>query len=168
MGFNSGFKGLTPPRSNGKPEAATAVYRLLMMGKRMPETCWAVFERRATNLRDWCIWLVVLFECMMMHGLTNPKCLSVRKGPTLQDEYKYPKCKRSYEPKRRQILCIKLNTCHSDNLLSNVKINFSSKTKYVLNVVRVNEKSNMPKMWCSLHWNGPDVYYFSSVKSRKT
>jgi len=30
---------LLPPRSNGKPEAATAVYKLLMMGKRMPETC---------------------------------------------------------------------------------------------------------------------------------
>jgi len=64
---------LLPPRSNGKPEAATAVYKLLMMGKRMPETYWAVFERRAINLRDWCICLVDLFECMMMHGLTNPK-----------------------------------------------------------------------------------------------
>jgi hypothetical protein len=64
---------LLPPRSNGKPEEATAVYKLLMMGKRMPETCWAVFERRGTNLRDWCIWLDNLFECMMMHGLTNPK-----------------------------------------------------------------------------------------------
>jgi hypothetical protein len=30
---------LLPPRSNGKPEAATAVYKLMMMGKRMPETC---------------------------------------------------------------------------------------------------------------------------------
>jgi len=30
---------LLPLRSNGKPEAATAVYKLLMMGKRMPETC---------------------------------------------------------------------------------------------------------------------------------
>jgi hypothetical protein len=30
---------LLPPRSNGKPEAATAVYKLLMIGKRMPETC---------------------------------------------------------------------------------------------------------------------------------
>jgi hypothetical protein len=39
----------------------------------MPETCWAVFERRAINLRDWCIWLVDLFECVMMQGLTNPK-----------------------------------------------------------------------------------------------
>jgi len=28
-----------PPLSNGKPEAATAVDRLLMMGMRMPETC---------------------------------------------------------------------------------------------------------------------------------
>jgi hypothetical protein len=68
---------LLPPRSNDKPEAATAVYKLLMMGKRMPETCWAVFERRAKNLRDCCIWLVDLFECMMMHGLTNPKSVTV-------------------------------------------------------------------------------------------
>jgi hypothetical protein len=30
---------LLPPRSYGKPEAAVAVDRLLMMGKRMPETC---------------------------------------------------------------------------------------------------------------------------------
>jgi hypothetical protein len=30
---------LLPPRSNGKPEAATAVYKLLMMGKSMPVTC---------------------------------------------------------------------------------------------------------------------------------
>jgi hypothetical protein len=28
-----------PPRSNGKPEAATAVYKLLMMGMKMSETC---------------------------------------------------------------------------------------------------------------------------------
>jgi len=37
---------LLPPRSNCKPEATTAVYKLLMMGKRMPETCWAVFNDR--------------------------------------------------------------------------------------------------------------------------
>jgi hypothetical protein len=30
---------LLQPRSYGKPEAAAAVDRLLMMGKRMPETC---------------------------------------------------------------------------------------------------------------------------------
>jgi hypothetical protein len=30
---------LLPPRSNGKPEAASAVDRLLMVGMRMPETC---------------------------------------------------------------------------------------------------------------------------------
>jgi hypothetical protein len=28
---------------------------------------------RAINLRDWCIWLVDFFKCMLMHGLTNPK-----------------------------------------------------------------------------------------------
>jgi len=66
---------LLPPRSNGKPEAATAVDKLLMMCMRMPETCWAVFKRQAINLRDWCIWLVDLFEYMMMHGLTIPKLI---------------------------------------------------------------------------------------------
>jgi hypothetical protein len=30
---------LLPPRSYGKPEATTAVDKLLMMGMRMPETC---------------------------------------------------------------------------------------------------------------------------------
>jgi hypothetical protein len=30
---------LLPPRSNGKPEATTAVIELLMMGITMPETC---------------------------------------------------------------------------------------------------------------------------------
>jgi len=30
---------LLSPRSNGKPEAATAVVELLMMGVKMPETC---------------------------------------------------------------------------------------------------------------------------------
>ena len=47
-------------RSNGKPEAATAGDKLLMMGMRMPETCWAVFKRQAINLGHWCIWLVDL------------------------------------------------------------------------------------------------------------
>ena len=64
---------LLPSRSNGKPEAATAVDKLLMMGVRMPKTCWAVFKRQAINLRNWCIWLVDLFEYMMMHGVTNLK-----------------------------------------------------------------------------------------------
>jgi hypothetical protein len=62
-----------PPRSNGKSEGDTAVDKFMMMGVRMPETCWAVFKRQAINLKDWCIWLVDLFEYMMMHGLTNPK-----------------------------------------------------------------------------------------------
>ena len=41
---------LLPPRSCGKLEAAAAVDRLLLMGIRMPETCWAVFKRQAINL----------------------------------------------------------------------------------------------------------------------
>jgi hypothetical protein len=46
---------------------------LLMMGMRMPETCRAVFKRQAIKLRDWCIWLVYLFQYMMKHGLSNSK-----------------------------------------------------------------------------------------------
>jgi hypothetical protein len=45
-----------------------------MMGMRMPKTCWAVCKWQTINLRDWYIWLVDLFEYMMMHELTNPKC----------------------------------------------------------------------------------------------
>jgi hypothetical protein len=41
---------LPSPCSYGKPEAAAAVDRLLMMGVRMPETCSAVFKRQAINL----------------------------------------------------------------------------------------------------------------------
>jgi len=48
---------------------------LLMMGMRMPETCWAVFERQVINLRNCCIWLVDSVESMMMHGLANPNFL---------------------------------------------------------------------------------------------
>jgi len=35
-----------------KPEAATAVVELLMMGMRISETCWAVFKRQVVNLRN--------------------------------------------------------------------------------------------------------------------
>ena len=66
---------LLPPCSNGKPEAATAVYKLLMMGKRMPETCWAVFKRQAINLRDWCIWVVDLFEWNVLSATTSTMCI---------------------------------------------------------------------------------------------
>jgi len=43
------------------------------MGKRMPETCSAVFKRQVINLREWCIWLVDIFVYTMMHGLTTPE-----------------------------------------------------------------------------------------------
>jgi len=45
-----------------KPEAATAVVELLMMGVRKPEACWAVHKRQVINWRNFCIWLVDLFE----------------------------------------------------------------------------------------------------------
>jgi len=45
-----------------KPEAATAVVELQMMGVRTPETCWVVHKRQVINLKTCCIWLVDLFE----------------------------------------------------------------------------------------------------------
>ena len=54
-----------------KPEAATAVIELLMMGGEEPETCWTVNKRQDNKLKNCCIWLVIYLNCTMMHGLTN-------------------------------------------------------------------------------------------------
>jgi len=45
-----------------KPEAATAVVGLLMMGGRTPETCWAVNKRQDNKLKNCCMWLVIYFN----------------------------------------------------------------------------------------------------------
>jgi hypothetical protein len=42
-----------------KPEAATAVIELLMMGGKTPETCWAVNKRQDNKLINCCIRLVI-------------------------------------------------------------------------------------------------------------
>jgi len=42
-----------------KPEGATAVIGLLMMGGRTPGTCWAVSKRQDNKLENCCIWLVI-------------------------------------------------------------------------------------------------------------
>jgi len=53
-----------------KPEAATAVIELPMMGGITPEACWAVNKRQDNKLENCCIWLVIylngnilLFQC---------------------------------------------------------------------------------------------------------
>jgi hypothetical protein len=56
-----------------KPEAATAVIELLMMGGKTPERCWAVNKRQDNKLKNCCISLVIYLICTMMHGLTNIK-----------------------------------------------------------------------------------------------
>ena len=57
-----------------KPEAATAVIELLMMGGKTPETCWAVNKRQDNKLENCCIWLVIYLNCtVMMHRLTKLK-----------------------------------------------------------------------------------------------
>jgi len=63
-----------------KPEAATALVEILMMGARMPETCWVVNKRQYNKLEKLLHLVGDLFECVMLHGLTNFKsiyfCLS--------------------------------------------------------------------------------------------
>jgi hypothetical protein len=56
-----------------KPEAATAVVELLMMGVRKPETCRAVHKRQVINLRNCSSSWLIYLNCMMMHGLANFK-----------------------------------------------------------------------------------------------
>jgi hypothetical protein len=56
-----------------KPETATAVIELLMMGGKTPEKCWAVNKRQHNKLENCCIWLVMYLNCTMMHRLTNLK-----------------------------------------------------------------------------------------------
>jgi len=60
-----------------KPEAATAVIELLMMGGKTPETCWAVNKCQDDKLENCYIWLVIYLNCTMMHGLTNLKFQNV-------------------------------------------------------------------------------------------
>ena len=56
-----------------KPETATAVIELLMMGGKTAKTCWAVNKRQDNKLGNCCIWLMIYLNCTMMHGLTNLK-----------------------------------------------------------------------------------------------
>jgi hypothetical protein len=56
-----------------KPEAATVVIELLMMGGKTPKTCWAVNRLQDNKLKNCCIRLVIYLNCTMMHGLTNLK-----------------------------------------------------------------------------------------------
>jgi hypothetical protein len=54
-----------------KPEAATAVIEVLMMGGKTSETFWTVNKRQDNKLINCCIWLVIYLNCTMTHGLTN-------------------------------------------------------------------------------------------------
>ena len=45
-----------------KPEAATAVIELLMMGGTTPETSWDVNKHQDNKLENCCIWLVIYFN----------------------------------------------------------------------------------------------------------
>ena len=55
-----------------KPESATAVIELLMIGGKTSETCLAVNKRQDNKLKNCCTTLVIYLNCTMMHGLTKP------------------------------------------------------------------------------------------------
>jgi hypothetical protein len=59
--------------TNVKPEAATAVIELLMMGGKTPKTWWAVNKRQDNKLKNCCIRLAIYLNFTMMHRLTNLK-----------------------------------------------------------------------------------------------
>ena len=49
-----------------KPEAATAVIELLMMGGKTPETRWAVNKRQDNIMENCCIWLVIYLNLSLL------------------------------------------------------------------------------------------------------
>ena len=72
--------GPAPPRTQHgyhhdtkvKPEAATAVIELLMMGGKTPETCWAVNKHQENKLKNFCIWLVI-YCAVFVVGAARPR-----------------------------------------------------------------------------------------------
>jgi hypothetical protein len=62
-----------------KPEAATAVIELLMMGGETPETCWVLNKRQENKLENFCMSLVIylhIFSSWYFFPLTigDPHC----------------------------------------------------------------------------------------------
>jgi len=66
-----------------KPEAATAVIELLMMGRKTPKTCWAVNKRQYNKLKNCCIRLVISLKCKT----PVPKCKAKWIKMTGKDEW---------------------------------------------------------------------------------
>ena len=59
-----------------KPETATAVIELLMMGGKTPETCWAVNKRQDNKLKNCCIRLVIYLNFMLKVKVLNCSLLN--------------------------------------------------------------------------------------------
>jgi hypothetical protein len=74
-----------------------------MMGGRTPATCWAVIKRQDNKLEDCCIWLVIYFNCTIVHGLTNLKVNLMLKYS--QKCQKLRTEKRGYENVMEEWLC---------------------------------------------------------------
>jgi len=60
-----------------KPEAATAVIELLMMGGKPPETCWAVNKHQDNKLKNCCISLVIYLKCKTVSIVRGKKKLPI-------------------------------------------------------------------------------------------
>ena len=61
-----------------KPEAATAVIKILMMGGKALETCWALNKRKDNKLENCCIWLGIYLKYLKYLKIVRRTQESVR------------------------------------------------------------------------------------------
>jgi hypothetical protein len=89
-----------------KPEAATAVIKLLMMGGKTPETCWAVNKLQDNKLKNYCISLVIYMNYS-----------------TVSDKYVHCRCRGSADGPR--------NAQEQTRIVSDVSVNCVWRFVYV-------------------------------------
>ena len=128
-----------------KPEAATAVIELLMMGGKTPETCCAVNKRQDNKLENCCIWLVIYLNCTikMLTNLTNLKLRDLlwTNGPSI----------RRREPQTSLPLATARRALNSAPVLTGEVLQFSNKPALItLRNVTVRILGNLVK-GCSDH-----------------
>ena len=68
------------------PVAVCTVLNSCWWTERPSETCIKSFQNKI-NLRHWCIWLVLLYEYITMHGPTNVKSYWITKATNRLSEY---------------------------------------------------------------------------------
>jgi len=105
-------KALLSPRSEGKPEAATAVVEFLMMGMKTPEIYWVVNKRQVKYRRSCCIWLVIYLNWIKFNILccliTGKNFSHQHTGKIFSHQHRHhaPKSQHKEGTIRQQYICI--------------------------------------------------------------